>query len=234
MNVTNNVKLERKVLLKIAIYILGMIVGCCGTSLLTVNALGSDAMNTFFVAIATKLNVRSGDVYTVFNSIMLIAGFLLARSYMGIGSLVQILIQGFFLNLWMMLFESAPWLFEGIFFKALMAIAAYICRSLGNALSNSVYLGIAGFEACLFALADRIKVEYKYLKMLSEVLFFAGAFFLDGVFGIMTIVSVFLYGHGVSFFMLRLDRGPWKKWGISDERNDLARNNRWKQARRVS
>ena len=25
-----------------------------------------------------------------------------------------------------------------------------------------------------------------------------------------------------------------KKWGISDERNDLARNNRWKQAKRVS
>ena len=90
--------------------------------------------------------------------------------------------------------------------------------------------GHAGCEACLFTLADRIKVEYKYLKMTSEILFFSAALFLNGVFGIMTLVEVLFYGHGISFFMIRLNKGPWKKLGIADERNELSRNRRRKAA----
>ena len=217
---------NRKLLLNVGMYFLGTVIGCLGTALLTLNGLGSDAMNTLFVAIAGKLHILSGSVYTVFNTSMLLAGFLFASRYMGIGSVLMILFQGFFINAWQRLLMEMPWLFTEIPWKAAVAVVSYLCRCLGGALATSVCLGTAGFEACLFTLADRIKIEYKYLKLTSEILFFGAALFLDGVYGIMTIVSVLFYGHGLSFFMIGLNRTAWKRLGISDERNELSRNRR--------
>lgn len=223
-----NIELNDRLPIKIGIYFCGSAISCLGTALFTVNAIGSDAMNTLFMAIAAKLGIMSGDVYTVFNSTMLLAGFLLAKRYMGIGSLLQILVQGFFINNWMRLLMQFPFLFEQLHWRILMAAASYLCKCFGQGLSTSMCLGTAGFEACLFTLADKIKIEYKYLKMSSEVLFFAGALFLDGVYGIMTFVEVLFFGHGISFFMVRLNRTLWKRLGIADERNELSRNNRRK------
>lgn len=215
-----------KLLLKVPIYFAGMAVMCLGTAIYTINALGSDAMNTLFTAIAGKLEILPGGVYTVFNTSMLLVGFLFAKRYMGIGSFLMILCQGFFINFWMVLLGRMPWLFEGVIWKSVSAILGYVCRTLGGALSTSMCLGTAGFEACLFNLADKIKIEYKYLKMFSEVIYFVAALFLGGVYGIMTVTDVLFYGFGISFFMVRLNRGPWKRLGISDERNDLSRNRR--------
>jgi len=221
-----NIELNDRLPIKIGIYFLGSAISSLGTALFTVNALGSDAMNTLFMAIAAKLGIMSGDVYTVFNSAMLLVGFLFAGRYMGLGSLLQIIVQGFFINNWMRLLMLFPFLFEQVGWKILMAAASYLCKCFGQGLSNSMCMGTAGFEACLFGLADKIKIEYKYLKMASEVLFFVGALFLNGVYGIMTFVEVFFYGHGISFFMVRLNRTLWKRLGIADERNELSRNNR--------
>lgn len=218
--------LDRKMPLRMLIYFVGTVINCLGTALLTLNCLGSDAMNTLFVAIAEKAGILSGDVYTIFNTSMLIAGFLFAKRYMGIGSLLMILFQGYFINLWQRLFIEAPWLFSELHWKVVIAVLSYLFRTFGCALSTAVCLGTAGFEACLFALADKIKIEYKYLKLTSEILFFGAALFLDGVYGIMTLVSVFLYGHGLSFFMEGLNHTVFKRWGIADERNELARNRR--------
>lgn len=223
---TLNIEWNKKLPLKVLIYFIGTAISCCGTALFTLNALGSDAMNTLFMAIASKVGLMTGDIYTIFNTTMLLAGFLLAKRYMGIGSILMILIQGFFINTWLRFFSTMPWLFEQVEWKAVMAVLSYLCKCLGIALNTSMCLGTAGFEACLFTLADKIKVEYKYLKMASEVIFFTAALFLDGIYGIMTVVEVFFFGHGMSFFMVRLNRTLWKKMGIADERNNLSRNRR--------
>lgn len=227
-----NMEPDRKLPIKMAIYFAGMVIGCCGTALLTLNELGSDAMNTLFSAIAINFGILPGNIYTIFNTSMLLAGFLFARRYMGIGSFLMILVQGFFINFWMLLFARTPWLFEGLAWKAVAAACSHFCRIFGGALTTSVCLGTAGFEACLFSLADRIKIEYKYLKMTSEAVFFVLALFMNGVYGIMTIVEVLLYGCGISFFMVRLNRGPWKTLGFADERNELSRNKRRPAAKR--
>ena len=80
---------------------MGMAISCCWTAIFTLNGLGSDAMNTLFTAIASRMNILPGRIYTVFNLTMLLAGFLLARRYMGVGSVLMILVQGFFIDIWM-------------------------------------------------------------------------------------------------------------------------------------
>ncbi|MBC5580609.1 hypothetical protein H8S23_03735 [Anaerofilum sp. BX8] len=228
MEKKQNCAYGKKLPLKAGIYFMGMAISCCGTAIFTLNGLGSDAMNTLFTAIASRMNILPGRIYTVFNLTMLLAGFLLARRYMGIGSVLMILVQGFFIDIWMSCFLSVPWLFEGAGWKAAMAALGYVCRTFGCALSTSMCLGTAGFEACLFTLADRIRVEYKYLKMFSEIFYFAAALALGGVYGVMTIIEVLFYGCGLSFFMVGLNKTVWRRWDIDDRRNDLSRNNRRK------
>jgi uncharacterized membrane protein YczE len=176
--------------------------------------------------VSFKINVSVGLLYTVFNGFFLVVGFFVARSYVGIGSLLMLTVQGLFLNAWLGWFQRHPVLFSYPLFKVLMALAGLLCVSFGNALSVSVQLGTAGMEASLFALADRIKIEYKYLKIGSEILFFIAAFFLGGVYGIMTVAEVFLYGFLFSFFIIGLNKTLLRALRISDVRNELYRNNR--------
>ena len=183
-------------------------------------------MNTLFTAIATKIGMLPGNIYIIFNTSMLLLGFLFAKRYMGIGSILTIFVQGYVMNLCMVLFARMPWMFEGALCKTVSAALGYLLRVYGNALSTCVFLGTAGFEACLFQLADTIHIEYKYLKLSSEIIYFVAAMFLGGVYGIMTVIVVLFYGHGVSFFMAHFNRTFLKRWGLEDERNDLARNNR--------
>ena len=227
MSIIPNLEINRKLPLKISIYFLGSFISTSGVALITLNALGSNAMNTLFTAISTVLKVPAGNVYTVFNGSMMIVGFIFARRYMGIGSFLMILVQGFFINMWMN-FYSANFsrLFVG-YTKIIAAVLSILCSCFGGALSTSMQLGTAGFEACLFTLADNIKIEYKFLKTTSEIIYFVIAFFLNGVFGIMTIVemaSPFLS----SYFMEKLNRTLWKWLEIDDIRNNLSRNRRWK------
>lgn len=223
-----NVELNDKLPIKISVYFVGSVICSCGTALFTLNALGSDAMNTLFTAIAVKTGLMAGDVYTIFNTTMLFLGFLLAKRYTGLGSFLQILIQGFFINTWLRVFSAFPWLFHGFCWKTVIAVASHLCKSLGIALCTSMCLGTAGFEACLFTLADKVKVEYKYFKICSEIIFFVAALFLKGVYGIMTVVEVLFFGPSMSFFMVHLNKTLWKKLGIYDERNNLSRNKRKK------
>ena len=230
MSVIPNFELNRKLPIKIAIYFVGSFISTSGIALVTLNALGSNAMNTLFIAISQVLQVPAGNVYTTFNGTMMFVGFLIARRYMGIGSFLMVLVQGGFINFWMTFYQTViPWLFEGPA-KIGAALLSVLCSCFGGALSTSMQLGTAGFEACLFTLADRIKIEYKYLKATSEMIYFIAAYFLQGVFGIMTAVelcSPFIS----SFFMEKLNKTLWTRWGISDERNNLSRNRRWRRKR---
>ena len=127
---------EQKLLLQMGIYFLGTGITCLGTALLTLNGLGSDAMNTLFVAVADACKIPSGNVYTIFNSSMLLLGFLFAKRYMGIGSILMILFQGFFINHWQRLLLGAPWLFTKAYWKIAVAVLSYFCRCFGGASSN--------------------------------------------------------------------------------------------------
>ena len=111
-----------------------------------------------------------------------------------------------------------------------MSLIGLICSCAGGGLSTSMRLGTAGFEACLFTLADKITVEYKYLKMISEGFYFAAAMFLGGVYGIMTIAEIALYGPVLSFFIILYNKTLLKWLNIQDIRNELYRNSRrWKR-----
>lgn len=211
-------------LLKAVLFFIGTAISMCGFALMTINGLGSNAMNTLFVAVADNLGILPGVVYTVFNSTFVIVGFLFARKYMGIGSILMILVQGWFLDTWLELFSSYENLFSGFWMKLLIIVISYLLSRAGGGLSTSMCLGTAGFEACLFTLADKIKIEYKYLKILADMIYFGVALFLGGVYGVMTIVEVLFYGPGLSFFIILFNKTLLKKLGIADERNELSRN----------
>lgn len=211
---------------KILLYFIGTFISTCGLAILTTNALGSNAMNTLFAAVAVQTSLSVGTIYTIFNSSFLLVGFILARRYMGIASFLMILSQGGLIDFWMAFFEKHPGWFIGFWPKAAMAALGLLMSCFGGGISAATRLGTPGFESCLYTLADRIKIEYKYLKIISETFYLAAAWMLNGVFGIMTFVDVVSFGPLLSFFIINLDKTLFKWLKIPDERNELYRNSR--------
>ncbi|MBG0785098.1 MAG: hypothetical protein H0S79_08330 [Anaerolineaceae bacterium] len=216
----------KKIIIKVVIYVIGMLVSTLGLAMMTANAMGSNAMNTLFTAVAVKLGLMPGVIYTIFNGTFLIVGFLFARRYMGIASVIMILIQGWFIDMWLVRLSAHPALFTGLAMRLVIGVVSFLLSCIGIAFSNSVCLGVAGFEGCLFALADKIKFEYKYLKIISEILYFISALFVNGVFGVMTLVNVFLFGPVMSAITIWFNRTVLTRLGLADERNELSRNRR--------
>lgn len=217
----------KKYILKVALYAAAMLISSLGISILALGSLGMAAMNTCFLAAANLFEIELGKIFTFFNGAFLLIGFCFAgKKYMGIGSVLTILLLGPSVDMWTSFFMRMPALFETGPLKILVIAVGYAAAQFGMALSTGMRLGCAGFEACLFELADRISVEYKYLKIISEVIFFAAALAMGGAFGVLTLVEIFISPVVFSFILIRMNAGLFKKLGISDIRNELYRNNR--------
>ena len=216
----------KQILLKVCLYLFGTIFSTAGMTLAVLNDLGASPMTTCFAAVAERMGWRLGSMFTLFNSSFLFIGLLFASRYMGITSLLMLFIQGPMLNFWHRIFSSQDSWFSGFTPKFCVAIVGFLVTEVGLSVGMSARLGTPGFESCLFSSADKLIIEYKYLKIVSEALFLAIGIVLGGAFGIMTFVETFLAAPINSEIVIRLNNTLLKRLGIDDERNELYRNNR--------
>ena len=197
-----------------------------GLAIATKVAWGSDSTTTFLTALGVKLGITIGTMFVIFNGSFMVIGFLFCRKDMGVGSVVQAFFQGWVVDRWIEMLGNWPILFENPYLKALMAVVALLLFGFGCGFMFAMRLGMPGFEAMLFKISDKIVVEYKFIKIGFDVLFFLGGLLLHGVFGIMTVAFMLLNGPLSSFATIQLNRTLLKALNIDDDRNKLYRNSK--------
>ena len=87
-----------------------------------------------------------------------------------------------------------------------MVLIGIVIGGLGLALYMYADLGLSPFEGIIVTISNETKVRFGIIKIIFDAIYFTTGALLGGVFGIGSIMTVFLYGPTIDMFMKLLKK----------------------------
>ena len=168
--------------------------------------LGTDPISVFVDGLHNISGMSYGDISTICNVIQAILIFILIREYLGIGTLIGVLIGGPLIDVFETLVRvNFPLETTTLPVRIIILLVGLITTGIGYGLGIVSKMGIGCFQFIPLFLTKKTSIDLKYTQMFSDATFFLIGFFLGGVVGIGTIVGVFLTGFILSYVVEKLE-----------------------------
>jgi len=218
MQVTYLSILKKCIICTIASFVIGV-----GVVLYIRCNLGVDPMSVFAQGLSKIFNVRFGDATIISSSTFLVVGFFFARENIGFGTIFTTLISGKIINLTenMLLGILPMGANYSMPMRAAMLIGGVIFLSLGLAGVVSCRFGYNSFDVNLFKIVDLTKIEYRWIKIVSDCTFVLLGYLLGGTAGIGTLAGAFLVGPIITEFVKVYNKTILKTMNMQDVRNEF-------------
>ena len=182
-----------------------------GISLYYLAGAGSDPMSVLVQAVSLHTGLSVGVGNTLVNALLVAAFFFLTRRRLGWGTLIQALLVGPCINLFLPLLGR---LLPGplpLWAGLLLCLPAAFLVGLSVAVYLPCDLGASAMDLLILAVADWTRGSYRRGSWLTYLLFFAAGALLGGQWGLGTLVAVFGTGVVADWLIPRLARaeGRW-------------------------
>ncbi len=168
--------------------------------------LGTDPISVFVDGLHNISGMSYGNISTICNVIQAILIFIFIREYLGIGTLIGVLIGGPLIDVFETLVRTSfPLETTTLPVRIIILLVGLLTTGIGYGLGIVSKMGIGCFQFIPLFLTKKTKIDLKYTQMFSDATFFLIGFLLGGVVGIGTIVGVFLTGFILSFVVEKLE-----------------------------
>jgi hypothetical protein len=181
-----------------------------GVNLFLLSRLGSDPLTVLQQGLHMILGITVGQASLLYNGIVMLLAVLFARSRLGIGTVVYIVLVGILIDAFTLLFGG--WILLNPAMRSVCLIAGQVAVTLGFALLIDIDLGTNGLDALLLAIEEKTNISYQMLKTAADILYTVSGLLMGGVAGFGTAVSVLSSGGLISFFrkLLKTNKGEPK------------------------
>ncbi|MBR4462758.1 MAG: hypothetical protein IKS51_09290 [Erysipelotrichaceae bacterium] len=187
---------------KSVIYILATALCEFGIACYYTARLGTDPISVFVEGASFHCDLTVGEISTICNIILGILLFFFDREQFGFGTFLMILIAGPLIDLFYgFLLRYFPPETTALAIRVAILIAGILTYALGLGWTILCDIGVGPFSFPPLFLTKAFHIDLKYTQILTDAMFFAIGFFLGGVYGLGTIVSVLLTGPLMTFFM---------------------------------
>ena len=167
--------------------------------------LGTDPISVFVDGLHNISGMSYGNISTICNVIQAILIFIFIREYLGIGTLIGVLIGGPLIDVFETLVRiSFPLETTTLPVRIIILLVGLITTGIGYGLGIVSKMGIGCFQFIPLFLTKKTKIDLKYTQMFSDATFFLIGFLLGGVVGVGTLVGVFLTGFILSYVVEKL------------------------------
>lgn len=173
----------------LAVNLLGISITCFLKS-----GLGCDPIALLSNGISKALSTSFGVASFLYNAVTICLACLLARKFLGAGTIVYGLLSGFVIDIYGMVFQRLSISSSGLISSVLFFTVGEVLMSAAFAILMHLDLGMTALDALLTALSKRTKVSYAVLKAGTDAVFVITGIVLGGAFGVGTIVSVGVTG----------------------------------------
>ena len=168
--------------------------------------LGTDPISVFVDGLHNISGMSYGNISTICNVIQAILIFIFIREYLGIGTLIGVLIGGPLIDVFETLVRTSfPLETTTLPVRIIILLVGLITTGIGYGLGIVSKMGIGCFQFIPLFLTKKTKIDLKYTQMFSDATFFLIGFLLGGVVGVGTLVGVFLTGFTLSFVVEKLE-----------------------------
>lgn len=189
----------KNIVIKIIVASIGLIICGLGVGIFLFSKLGVDPASVFQTGLSNVLNISYGTASALSNIIILIIVFIIDKSYINISSFLAIFLIGytadFMSNLLKTFIISEPSLVVRIF----MILIGCIIIAIGIATYIRANLGVGAIDMVSEVISDKLKIQYRVVRVTTDVLFVVVGYILGGVAGVGTLFAAFLVGPIVQF-----------------------------------
>lgn len=140
------------------------------------------------------------------NIAVLVLIFIFGRRHIGIGTVINMVLTGFFIDFYTNVFD---WLSVGPnnwWQQGLFLLIGIIFFTFGASFYMSANLGSAPYDAIAPTIVDQTKANYRVVRVIQDVAFALIGLFTGGPIGIGTFISAFLVGPLIKFWDNRVSQ----------------------------
>lgn len=207
---------------RLVLFFIGMTIIQFGVALFLKTNIGSDPMTVFTQGLANTLdktafrdtaivkmiagtNVVTPGVANMIILVILTAIILLVeRHRINIGTVICVIGVGPIIDLGVKVISYFPVENCNLIVKMILVLLGCFIIALGFAVLSASNIGVAPNDIVPFIIQDITKAQYRTVRIIMDAILLIGGFFLGGVVGIGTVISMFAIG---SFIQLLLPYG---------------------------
>lgn len=204
---------------------IGMVITAFGVVFYLRAGLGVDPLSVWANGLSKVFGTTFGTAVFYNGLVILTLAILFARKNIWIGTVFNVLLGGPTINM----VESALMsvLPQGgdysLPIRILLLAGGIIVLCSGLSFVVSARFGFNANDALLFKIADKTRIQYRWIKVTTDWMFVVGGFFLGGSVGVGTVLGAFLFGPLITEIVKIYNKTFLKALGLWDERNEFRR-----------
>lgn len=191
---------KRETIIRTIFAFLGVSVLALGVTVLQAGNVGLDPYTSANTALGHLFGLSLGVYQLLINIVILIFIFFFNKKYIGIGTIVNMVLTGFLIDIFSSLFENLGWEATTFLQQAIFLVIGTLIFTFGASLYMAPELGNAPYDAIAPVIVERTKMKYRVVRVIQDVLFATIGFIFGGPIGVGTFVSAFLTGPFISFW----------------------------------
>lgn len=188
-----------------------------GSATLRVARVGVDPYTAANIGISNTIGLDLGTYQLISNVVLFIPMLIWGRQYIGIGSILNMVLTGFFVQWFTDLLDPlvpdgpAPWL------QTLLFAVGIGVFCLGAALYMQAGLGTSPYDAIAPMIVDHTSAPYRGIRGTQDVAFLLLATGFHGQIGPGTVVTAFFTGPLIQFFTRTVSEPLMRRAQAADE-----------------
>ena len=191
-----------------------IIMGFCISFLNEVN-LGTDPCTMFNLGMAAKLGISLGNWQALFNCVLVVFVWFLAKEQIGWGTLVSMFLVGYSYDFftWLNGFWVPADFFDSMLHRVVVAVPILVLFILAVSVYVALQLGTSPYDAMPYVL-DKLnnnKIPFKVLRIGWDLGVCIIGILLGSKAGVVTFIMAFAFGPTISWIQVNVIAKIWKE-----------------------
>ncbi len=189
-----------------AFMILSILLMGFAVSIFSYSGMGVDPFTAFNMSISEKLGIGFGTFQMCMNGAVLVLVALTSKKLINLGTVVNMVGVGYVCEFFTEIYDQflpteIPFASQFVF----MALGVFLL-SLSASLYFNCNLGVSPYDALGFVMEEKVKLKYKWSRVITDLVCTAIAFVMGGPIGIGTVVTAFFMGPVIAFCDTRISQ----------------------------
>ncbi|MDR0885133.1 MAG: hypothetical protein LBN22_02005 [Clostridiales Family XIII bacterium] len=190
--------MNRTLIVKIAFALIGTMCLAMGAATLITANFGTDTFTASNLGGANHLGLSLGIYQLLFSVVVGILIWFLSPQLIGIGSLINIFLTGFIIDLFVKLIHVIPISFDQMGVRICLLVFGLLIYSLGISLYTGADIGAGSYDAISLVIAEKSKMKFIFARIITDSFFLLLGFVLGGPIGLVTFLAAVGLGPLIS------------------------------------
>ena len=202
MDELEGIFMNKLVIKKYIVFIVGCLVMGCGIRLCDFAQLGVDPMSVLDLGLTKHIPITFGTANLIVSLIMVGSGFILDKKNVTVATVIAL----FMVSIGIDLFSILPIGYQTGLPAFILMIIGFLIYCLGISITQIPHCGYAAYDCLVFGLMEKTNKEYHFFRWIIDGSYSIIGWLLGGTLGVNTFVVFFCTGKVVEFIVPKLKK----------------------------